>query len=440
MEDNTIKKIVKTNLCTNCGACYAVCSEDAIDMRLNDRKGIFEPTIDEDLCTHCGKCLEVCCGKGYNFKEFYRKIFDDIPMDPWLGIYKELLTSNATDKELRFNSSSGGSLTALLLFLIERKIVDGAIVTRFSRNDPLMPEVIIAKTRKDIMESIGSKYCPVPANIALKEVARIPGKYAFVGLPCHIHSLRIMMDKYAIYRERIILILGLMCSHTNTFNGTKYYLLQQGIKLNDIKAFGYRGNGWLGSISVTKRNNSIKKFERNPQNIKEKNLLSTSFNYGFTLSRCLTCCDHLAEFADIVFGDPRLPEYVTNEHIGKSLVIIRTDFANALYQKAITEGYVKNDIILSRKDFYRGQNLSFKKGFKSHLIFNRFTFKTNPKYVFSKQKDSKFSLERIIKYMPSYFPAKNLYTRFTYNYVLLFNNVLNRKKLIGYISRLIRRR
>ena len=35
-----------------------------------------------------------------------------------------------------------------------------------------------------------SKYCPVPANVRIKKILRRNGKFAVVGLPCHIHGVR----------------------------------------------------------------------------------------------------------------------------------------------------------------------------------------------------------------------------------------------------------
>ena len=45
---------------------------------------------------------------------------------------------------------------------------------------------------------------PVPANIAFEEILEHDGKYAVVGLPCHIHGLRKAQELNKKLRERIV--------------------------------------------------------------------------------------------------------------------------------------------------------------------------------------------------------------------------------------------
>ena len=435
-EINTIESIVKKHLCHNCGSCYAICPEGAISMPIDLKKGIYKPTINGELCTNCGMCIDVCSGKGFDFKDGYSRIYGIQPDDPWLGVYLKIVTSNSTDNALRFNASSGGSLTALLISLFDDKIIDGALVTRFNKANPLMPDAFIARNKTDLLDSIGSKYCPVPANMALKEIAEMPGKYAFVGLPCHIQSLRLMHYKKSVYKDRITLIIGLMCSHTNTFNGTKYFLTHKGIESCDTESFAYRGQGWTGSISVLTKDQNLRTFLKAPKDLKKQAIMAASFNFGFVLERCLTCCDHMAEFADIVFGDPRLPEYLRNEHDGKSMVVIRNEKGMAAYQHAITKRLIEDDLCLGRKQFYSGQNLSFKKGYKSHIILNKIIGRSNPEYEFGSTKTSEFNFGRLVYYMPSFFHNKSLQSKVLVQYAIAMNTVFSKKFYVSRIRKL----
>lgn len=63
-------------------------------------------------------------------------------------------------------------------------------MTKMSDSKPLEPEVIIAKTEKDVISASGSKYCPVPLNSRIKDIITEKGKFAIVGLPCQIHGVR----------------------------------------------------------------------------------------------------------------------------------------------------------------------------------------------------------------------------------------------------------
>ena len=45
--------------CCGCTACYAICSQRAISMVL-DEEGFEYPSIDEKLCIRCYRCTKVC--------------------------------------------------------------------------------------------------------------------------------------------------------------------------------------------------------------------------------------------------------------------------------------------------------------------------------------------------------------------------------------------
>ncbi len=49
--------------CSACGACEAVCAENAIHMEA-DEYGFLHPVVTESLCTDCGSCSEVCIKRG----------------------------------------------------------------------------------------------------------------------------------------------------------------------------------------------------------------------------------------------------------------------------------------------------------------------------------------------------------------------------------------
>ena len=45
--------------CSGCTACYAVCPQSAIEMKL-DEEGFKYPWVDENRCVECGLCNSVC--------------------------------------------------------------------------------------------------------------------------------------------------------------------------------------------------------------------------------------------------------------------------------------------------------------------------------------------------------------------------------------------
>jgi len=124
----------------------------------------------------------------------------------------------ATDHSMRWTGQSGGLVTALLVFALEEGLIDGAVVTRMSKSDPLSPETVVAESKKEILNASKSKYCPVPLNVAVKEVLKKNGKYAIVGIPCQIHGIRKLEMIESKLKNKIILHLGLFCSHTLSYD------------------------------------------------------------------------------------------------------------------------------------------------------------------------------------------------------------------------------
>jgi len=432
-----IKEIPKRGLCMGCGTCVAACQSLAIEIIKNEIKGIYVPQIDESLCTLCGLCLEICPGYSVDYEQLNQKIFGKQPNNIWLGNYINTYIGHAKEYQLRYSASSGGLITALLTYALRKKIIDGVLLTRMDHFQPCEPEIVIAETDRDIISAMGSKMCPVPANVGLRDIAGKLGNFAFVGLPCHIHGLR----KLEIYRQdikkKIIFRFGLMCSKTPTFLGTEYFLKKKGIKKEDVKKISYRGKGWLGYITVLLKNGAEKEFSRVPTKFFDKFNYLSSFHYDFCHPRCLLCCDHNCEFSDVSFGDPRLPELLKKEKMGKSLVVTRTQVGEDIIQQAFADDEI--DIApIDNGRFFNAQSHSFQEGFKVHLNVFKLMRRPIPIYKTPKLlKNPKLSQYiRILRYLPSNFSTNRLMRSF-FHTVNLIVYVINKKQLIKLIKQLI---
>jgi coenzyme F420 hydrogenase subunit beta len=355
--NKAISKVVENGLCTGCGTCVGICPVDAIEMVIERKKGIYIPQLDEEKCNQCGLCFEVCPGHGADFKQLNLGIFGKEPDDVLLGNYINCYVGHATDYDIRYNSASGGLVTALLIFALEQGMIDGALVTRVEKDKPLEPEPFIARTNDEIIEAAKSKYCPVPANIALKEILQRNGKFAVVGLPCHIHGVRKAETVSKGLKERVAFHFGIFCSQMDSFKSTQFLLTKLGIERRAVASIRYCGAGWPGEVKIRLRNGD------------EKTIPPTSALWAschcsllFSPARCLLCNDVTNELADISFGDAWLPEIMATEQEGKSIVIARSAQGEALLHRASSGGIIElqdvdaGDVIRSQKRF-----LHFKK-------------------------------------------------------------------------------
>lgn len=338
MTNDNILQVVMDDLCTGCGTCIAICPTEAINLTLNKKKGIYEPKIENKLCNNCFKCLTICPGHRTDFKLLNYEIFGEEPWNFLLGNFLSCYIGHSNDENIRYNSSSGGLITQLLIYALEEGIVDGALVTRMKKDDPLEPEPFIARTKEEIIEASRSKYCPVPLNIGLKEIIDSENgeKFAVVGLPCQLNGIRNAEKLDKTLENKVILHLGIFCSHTDSFKGTEFFCKKLGIKKEEIVKLDYRGSGWPGGINIHLKNGTKKEIKLNDH-------LFIGFHNSclFSPLPCVLCNDLTAELSDISFGDAWLPEIMSTEKIGKSVLISRSNAGEQLLKSAVSKDLIK---------------------------------------------------------------------------------------------------
>jgi len=266
---------------------------------------------------------------GLNLRVFGKKQEDTL-----LGCYFRCYLGYSNDNGIRHNSSSGGLVTQLLVFALENGFIDGALVTRMRKDNPLIPEPFIARTRDEIVSASKSKYCPTSTNEALKFILKEKGKFAVVGLPCQIHGIRKAENNVRALREKIALHVGIMCSHTVSFYGTNFLLRKLGFSWEHIAEIAYRGNGWPGSMLIKLKDG----LGVSVPYVGCWNAYQPVFScFFFTPRRCLMCFDETNELADISCGDAWFPE-LKNERKGASIVVARTMKGEEILNIASSKG------------------------------------------------------------------------------------------------------
>lgn len=397
MTNNKIIQIIKNDLCVGCGTCVALCKEEAIKLVINEKKGVFLPLINKKKCKNCSVCFNICPGHEVDFKQLNNKIYGKEPKNNFLGNYLKCFIGYSNNKNLRYNCSSGGIITQILICALKEGIIDGALVTRMKKENPLEPEPFIASTEEEIIEASKSKYCPVPLNLMLKKILKSPknSKFAVVGLPCHIHGIRKAEIHFKELESKIILYLGLFCGHSPTFSATKFLLKANKIQLNsNVKKINYRGEGWPGGVKLIL--NDENKFIPHSHKYAWGAIFCSSI---FTPYRCLLCPDGTSEFADISVGDAWLPE-LSKDNCGTSIIITRSkrgleylkigDKSNFISLKEVN----KEKIIESQKVMLNFKKCNIYARKKIFRIFN----KKIPKIIYDKP--SNFKDEKILLSMP----------------------------------------
>lgn len=400
--------LIKSELCIGCGACVSLCPVDALKLKIDNKAGIYFPELDEEKCIKCSICYQVCPVSKISFisngvKEKLCSTFDTL-----IGNYIRCYIGYATDHEIRYNASSGGLVTQLLIHALESGTINGALVTRMRKDDPLKPEPFIARTREELMEASGSKYCPVPVNLLLRDVLKTEEneRFAIVGLPCQIRAVKNAERINKRLQEKIVLHMGLFCNHTPNFLATEIFLQRIGVRKEDITELKYRGEGWPGFMRISLKNGKTVKVAL-PLYWR---FLGLDF---FMPRRCLICDDGLNELADLSFGDAWLPKF-SKDNLGTSIVIVRTSAGMNLIQNAKELGKIElveagyREIIQSQLNMIYFKKINLKARAKllgmytphglvetktSDLIFAIFTYLNSQ--VFSRSSIVKFVLKKV---------------------------------------------
>jgi coenzyme F420 hydrogenase subunit beta len=239
------------------------------------------------------------------------------------------------------------------------------------------------------MAASKSKYCPVAANVALKEILNKDGKYAVVGLPCHIHGLRKAQAVNKKLRERVVLSIGLFCSHNDSFFSRDYLLRRFKVEPHNASGISYRGKGWPGILRIEQT--SGKAIE-----CPFHDWIQVHEYCFFTPDRCLVCCDHAAELADIATGDAWLAEY-SQDTLGASFFISRNLQGDKILQLAKSKGNLIVNPASSRAVVKSQGNVRFKKnGFHMRSFLFKLQGKCVPHYVVELPKTGIVELPRSV--------------------------------------------
>ncbi len=344
MDDITMLHTVETEiltkgLCNGCGTCAGCCPSDAIQMKR--RHDMYSPIVNYSKCNECKICIDACPAIA-DFTALNKSVFGQPPNEISIGNYLNCYVGYSTNPQIRWNSSSGGLVTTLLIFALNNGIIDGAITTKMSRKKPLEPEVAIAQSEAEIITSSKSKYCPVSVNTQLKSILDKKGKYAIVGLPCHIQGTRKAETVFKKLKAKIHLHMGIFCLHNINFAGTKILLEKVGVTTEDVVKLDYRGEGWPGKMVITLKNGTKRAFSY-------RSIWSALYgSFYFTPFPCTLCPDMTSELADISFGDAWLPEFKDNKE-GISMLITRTERGEEILREAENDGKIKVKRISYRK-------------------------------------------------------------------------------------------
>lgn len=310
-DESLATKVVTPERCVGCGACVVVCPYGCLEFAEEKPRLIKE-------CKLCGLCAKVCPRYEWTSAKAESSVFGrERKPEEDFGIYRRIVIAKATDNTVLKVCQDGGVATALMLFGLEKGLIEGAIVTDSDPAKPFYPKARLATTGTEILEAAGTKYFCSPNLLPLTEVVqRKMSNVALVGTPCKIQAVRsLQVAGMKRIIDRVKLTIGLMCSECFTYKGLmeEYVQKKMGINLAGVRKMNIKGKMLVTTDSgVTPIPLSeIKQYAR---------------------GSCSVCKDFSSELADISVGGLGLD--------GWTFTIIRTAIGVELFSAAEKAGYL----------------------------------------------------------------------------------------------------
>ena len=311
-EESLSAKVIASEKCAGCGACVLVCPFSALEYTKE------KPNLSKE-CKNCGICAQVCPRYELNLPKVERFVFNrERRPDEEFGVYRRLAIAQTTDGRVAKVKQDGGVATALLLYALEEKIIDSALVSGADPTKPFYPVPKLATTAQELLEAAGTKYFCAPNVLDLGEILKQKkNSTAFVGTPCQIQAVRnIQMAGLKRLVAPLKVLVGLMCSECFIYEGLmeEYILGKLGIKLGDIRKMNIKGKMLIST------NEEVTEI---PLAVAKK----------YVRKSCGACYDFSSELADISVGGLGLD--------GWTFTILRTEKGEELFSNAEKAGYLK---------------------------------------------------------------------------------------------------
>ncbi len=371
----TLQRVLKADACSGCGLCAGV--DPAIGLR-RDRFGWWRPFARAAPAPETDALMARAC-PGARLSPWANEPAQaggsPAPVDPLWGPYQRILTGHATDPKVRHAGSSGGTLSALAIHLLNSGKVDRVLHVAMDPAAPLLTAIQRSTGREGVLAGAGSRYAPAAPLAEINAELERGGRLLVIGKPCDVGAIRELTRADPAVAERIPYILSFFCAGTPSQRGTDRILDRMQVKADEVASFRYRGDGWPGFATATRHDGSSEK-------------LSYAKSWGEILARevqfrCKVCADSIGGAADVAAADAWYGDesgYPTfDEADGRSLILPRTRLGDELVREAEAAGILETTP-LDRAEIARMQpyHSTRRKMVESRLLAVKLALRTPP--------------------------------------------------------------
>ena len=319
-----VKEVQEPGLCHHCGGCVTFCTAINYGALAMDEDG--RPHYrDRDKCIECGICYAICPEITEHEEETKRHV----SWNPPIGRIMGTTVARSLDPEVRAQATDGGVVTGLLLGLLDKGHIDGAIVAK--KAGLFKREPWLALTREDVLAAAGfhfdsshgmerfsaaySTYSPSIAQLEQVTKKRL-NRVAMVGTPCQINTLRRMEVLGLVPTDAIKYYFGLFCAGNFMFSEKERRQLES---LGNFKWEEVHKINLKEELMIHLRSREVRYIPLDQLDFMKR-------------QACHYCSDYAAEYADLSFGGigaeegwttvitrPRLGETLMTRAMGKTI-------------------------------------------------------------------------------------------------------------------------
>ena len=261
----------------------------------------------------------------------------DANLHPYWGPWRGVWTGYATDEAVRFEGSSGGAISAILIHALTSGFVDRVLHIKADPDKPTGNITVCSTTPQEILAGAGSRYTASSPLSGIDEALAMGGRMAFVGKPCDVSALRRLALADPRVDLHVPLMLSFFCGGMPSHDGVHRILKAMDVPFEAVAAFRFRGQGWPGTTAAATRDGRVAK-------------MSYADSWGGHLSkevqfRCKICPDAVGGAADIACadawygGESGYPSF--EEQDGRSLIVVRSPAGAEMFQRAVDGGVLK---------------------------------------------------------------------------------------------------
>ncbi|MEM9279712.1 MAG: Coenzyme F420 hydrogenase/dehydrogenase, beta subunit C-terminal domain [Pseudomonadota bacterium] len=330
----TVSEVVENGLCIGCGLCEFLA------------EGLHMQWVDDTVIRPVGTItkseqqaiLQACPGAVVSAHVEAGAVIDDI----W-GAWHELVMAWSGEPDVRFQSATGGVLTALGRHALKSGMAKFVLHAGPHKTEPLLSDWVISESPEEVLENSGSRYAPVSVLAGLETALLREEPFVLIAKPCDINAARRLALRDSRVDQYCVGMFVMVCGGASEQGKTRDAVAAVGASEDDVAAFRYRGNGNPGPHRITLKDGSHREIDYNTMWEDESGWLLQS--------RCKICPDPIGEAADIAASDCWPGGSPSGEDEGFNGVLVRTRRGAEILKSAVDAGMMELGRPLTPEDF-----------------------------------------------------------------------------------------